>query len=76
MARPKKSPRERLQISIKKETAKRLRKFAKKLDRDISEVVDAAVTHIMDKYVDLPDGSIVSPIKPSISVEGLSPGRK
>lgn len=75
MARPKKSPRVRLNLRIKVETAKRLKKFAKKLDRDISEVVDAAVTHIMDKYTELPDGAIVSPIRPHIEVEELRPGK-
>lgn len=67
MPRPKKSPRERLQISIKKETAKRLRAFAKRLDRDVSEVVDAAVTHVMDRYKELPATGMV------VEIPGVNP---
>jgi hypothetical protein len=75
MARPKKAPRVRLQITLPKKTAKDLRGFARKLDRDISEVVDAAVRHVMDKYTELPDKSLVSPIVPSLAVEGFGPRR-
>lgn len=43
MARPKKAPRERLQITLPKPQAAALRKWAKKKDRDISDVVSWAV---------------------------------
>lgn len=59
MARPKKAPRVRLQITLKKSTAKDLRKFAKRLDRDISEVVDAAVSYVMQRYKDVPFNGVV-----------------
>lgn len=59
MARPKKAPRERFQITLPKPTARGLRALAKKLDREISEVVDAAVRYIVDKYKDVPPGGLV-----------------
>lgn len=48
MARPKKSPRERFQITLPKPTAKKLRAVAKKLDRELSEVVNAALVLVLD----------------------------
>lgn len=44
MARPKKAPRDRLQITLPKTVAKPLRKCAKQLDRDLSDVISVAVT--------------------------------
>jgi hypothetical protein len=52
MPRPKKAPRVRLQITLSKPTAKRLRAVAKKLDRDISEVVDAALRLVLNSLRD------------------------
>ncbi len=48
MARPKKAPRVRLQITLPVRTAKKLRALAKKLDRDISEVVDASLRLVLN----------------------------
>lgn len=59
MPRPKKAPRERLQITLSKPVAKRLRAFAKRLDRDISEVVEAGSVFIMDNYREVPPGGLV-----------------
>jgi hypothetical protein len=43
MARPKKAPRVRLQITLPVPTAKKLRAFARANDRELSEVVEKAV---------------------------------
>jgi len=47
MPRPKKAPRERLQITMKKDQVAELKKFAKKRDRDVSDVIGFAVGYYM-----------------------------
>jgi hypothetical protein len=59
MARPKKKPRERFQITISKPVAKKVRALAKKLDREISEVFEGAVIYILARYKEPPPGAIV-----------------
>lgn len=49
MARPKKPARERLQVVLSREQARRLRVFAKEHDRDISQVMRSAVEVYLDK---------------------------
>lgn len=44
MARPKKSPRMRFQISLSRKLGRRLRAFAKSRDAEISAVVSEAVS--------------------------------
>jgi predicted transcriptional regulator len=48
MPRPKKSPRVRVQIVFENAQAKALRAYAKKTDRDISQVI----RHALDAYLD------------------------
>jgi len=52
MGRPKKAPRVRLQITLPIATAKKLRAVSKKLDRDISEVVDASLRLVLSSLRD------------------------
>jgi hypothetical protein len=57
MGRPKKAPRDRLNITLPKATVKKLRAYAKRIDRDVSEVINAAVVYVMEK--EIPPGAIV-----------------
>lgn len=50
MARPKKAPRKRLQITLPVPQAAALRKWAKKKDRDVSEVISLAVRVFLENH--------------------------
>lgn len=54
MARPKKAPRDRLQITLPKPMSKKLRAFARKRDSDISAVVAEAVSAYMRTSNEIP----------------------
>lgn len=54
MPRPKKAPRERLQITLPKPMAKSLRKFCKKRDMEISHAISEAVSVYLRTPNELP----------------------
>lgn len=69
MPRPKKAPRDRLQITLPVSMSKKLRRFAKSRDADISAVVDEALSVYFRTENDPPRETLaVIPINPNVKV--------
>lgn len=73
MARPKKAPRERLQITLPIRLAKCLRVFAKRKDLDISEVVGRAFAEYRNRDIFARYRAKHGRPHPAESVTGVTP---
>lgn len=75
MPRPKKAPRVRLQITLPKMLGQNLRKFAKSRDRDISAIIEDAVSVYLRTPNELPIETEKALAEKALAVIPINPPR-